>query len=107
MNAGKTARFSFPCYSFDTFVGLESLIFAHYRLPLEMTPRELVCARCWRNFFDTEAYEKCCTYNRLDSNHERGYVEAVATTREIRNVDCNWRAYIGALYQIRRRRKLE
>jgi len=30
-----------------------------------MTPRDLVCARCWRDFFNTEAFEKCCTCDHL------------------------------------------
>ncbi|KIW89594.1 uncharacterized protein Z519_09750 [Cladophialophora bantiana CBS 173.52] len=59
-----------------------------------MTPRDLVCARCWRDFFNTEAFEKCCTYDHFGNVHEQRSVEAVAATSEIRDADCTWCAYI-------------
>ena len=54
-----------------------------------MTPRDLVCTRCWRDFFDTEGFEKCFT-----RGHERRSIETFATTSEIRDADCTWCAYV-------------
>jgi hypothetical protein len=68
-------------------------------LALEMIPRDLVCARCWNDFFNTEAFEKCCTYDHLPIAHEHRRVEAVAATSEIRDAKCTWCAYIRSFIQ--------
>ncbi|KAF4435882.1 HET-domain-containing protein [Fusarium austroafricanum] len=64
---------------------------------MDMEPRDLVCARCWRDFFDTESFEKCCTAENPDYSI---CVEATATVEETRNAassGCNWCAYIARL----------
>lgn len=57
-----------------------------------MEPRDLVCARCWQDFFDTEAFEQCCT-------SDSAAVEAISTVGDIRNAalsGCAWCSYINS-----------
>lgn len=65
-----------------------------------MSPRDLVCARCWRDFFDSEIFEKCCIGNdNLSNSTKHETAEIVTTTEEIRNAQCNWCAYIRSFIQ--------
>ncbi|RFU26341.1 hypothetical protein B7463_g9998, partial [Scytalidium lignicola] len=59
-----------------------------------MNPRDLVCARCWRDFFNTEAFEKCCTreYPSVDNRHD--FIEITIPVKEITDAGCSWCAYI-------------
>ena len=59
-----------------------------------MFPQNLVCDKCWSSFFNTEAFEKCCTADRSQSGYENGRIETVATVIEIKDAVCNWCAYI-------------
>ncbi|KAF2095515.1 HET-domain-containing protein [Rhizodiscina lignyota] len=59
-----------------------------------MSPRDLVCARCWRDFFNTESFEKCCTCDHLRDGHKHRSIETVAANSEIKDADCTWCAYI-------------
>jgi hypothetical protein len=60
-----------------------------------MAPQDLVCARCWRDFFNTKAFEECCTFDHLGSGHNKyKSIQAVAMTSEIRDASCTWCAYI-------------
>jgi hypothetical protein len=58
-----------------------------------MAPQDLVCARCWRDFFDTKAFEECFTFDHFGSGHNKS-IQAVAMTSEIRDASCTWCAYI-------------
>ncbi|KAI0142290.1 HET-domain-containing protein [Hypoxylon sp. NC0597] len=58
-----------------------------------MEPRDLVCAKCWRDFFHTDAFEQCCT-----GPTDGAIVEATSTVHEIRNAalsGCTWCSYIN------------
>ncbi|OTA91739.1 hypothetical protein M434DRAFT_22280 [Hypoxylon sp. CO27-5] len=58
-----------------------------------MEPCDLICAKCWRNFFDTDAFEQCCT-----STADGAIVEATSTVDEIRTAalsGCTWCSYIN------------
>ncbi|KAF5000636.1 hypothetical protein FDECE_11173 [Fusarium decemcellulare] len=60
-----------------------------------MEPRNLVCTKCWRDFFDTEAFENCCTTDDIGSVT----VEATSTVDNTRNAaasGCNWCGYINS-----------
>jgi hypothetical protein len=59
-----------------------------------MRPRDLVCDRCWHDFFDTDAFEKCCTSRYPHGGDESRSAKAVASIKELWNVDCNWCEYI-------------
>ncbi|KAJ5116066.1 hypothetical protein N7456_000414 [Penicillium angulare] len=61
--------------------------------------RSLVCDRCWNSFFNTEAFEKLCTLDHSQSDHEKIRVEAAATVLEIKNAVCNWCAYIRHFFR--------
>ncbi|KAI1408131.1 HET-domain-containing protein [Hypoxylon sp. FL1857] len=65
-----------------------------------MEPRDLVCAKCWRDFFDTEAFEQCCTLPTDSTDH--AVVEAESTIDEIRTaaqLGCTWCSYINEFIQ--------
>ncbi|KAI1391540.1 HET-domain-containing protein [Hypoxylon trugodes] len=60
-----------------------------------MEPRDLVCARCWRDFFDTKDYEQCCA-GAISSIVG---IEVTSTIDEVRNaaqLGCNWCDYINS-----------
>ena len=56
-------------------------------------PNAHVCDRCWNSFFNTEAFERCCT-SQNPVNHEKNGTEATATVCEVKNAICNWCDYI-------------
>lgn len=68
-------------------------------------PRDLVCARCWRDLFDTEAFERCCNYDRYTRPTGGGGdpVEATATgtigeTRAAALSGCGWCAHLMTFF---------
>ena len=53
-----------------------------------------MCARCWRDLFDTKAFEECCAHGPPSSGREDRCVRTEATIGEIRDAHCTWCAYI-------------
>ncbi|KAE8315424.1 HET-domain-containing protein [Aspergillus transmontanensis] len=53
-----------------------------------------VCDRCWQNFFDTEAYEQCCTWTHSNYDYKEIGIETTATISQIKSTLCNWCAYV-------------
>ncbi|GIJ83162.1 hypothetical protein Asppvi_001681 [Aspergillus pseudoviridinutans] len=68
------------------------------RFVADNTPRcpstAYVCNRCWESLFNTEAFERCCTWHPNNAKYEQTGTETTATVREIKNAVCNWCAYI-------------
>lgn len=59
-----------------------------------MLPQDLVCAKCWRDVFDTEAYELACTLKSVNQYELSRRVTYEVTVEEIKTATCNWCAYI-------------
>ncbi|RGP81364.1 beta-hexosaminidase 2 [Fusarium longipes] len=56
----------------------------------------LVCARCWRDFFNTKAFEQTCT--ALDYAYAHYENVAISTIDEIKNASssgCNWCSFVA------------
>ncbi|PCD28546.1 unnamed protein product [Fusarium graminearum] len=60
-----------------------------------MKPQDLVCNKCWDEFFNTESFEKTCTAE--DDPYIHHETEAVSTIDEITNASssgCNWCSFV-------------
>ncbi|GFF87147.1 hypothetical protein IFM53868_05052 [Aspergillus udagawae] len=62
--------------------------------PSSRPPKAHVCDRCWETLFNTEAFERCCTWYQNTANYKQTGTETTATVREIKNAACNWCGYI-------------
>ena len=62
------------------------------------SPRDLVCTRCWTEFFDTQSFEECCTCPPESRGyHGQGTTEAKWTVQDVRvaaSAGCGWCAHI-------------
>ncbi|OBS26051.1 hypothetical protein FPOA_06581 [Fusarium poae] len=61
-----------------------------------MKPQDLVCSKCWIDFFDTESFEKTCTAE--DDPYIHHETIATWTLDEIKNASssgCNWCSFIA------------
>jgi hypothetical protein len=67
-------------------------------ISLRMTPQELVCARCWRDLFNTEAFEECCTFDRSGGGYKE--IQIIAVASEIEDASCTWCAYIRTFFSL-------
>ncbi|KAF4958748.1 hypothetical protein FSARC_10939 [Fusarium sarcochroum] len=60
-----------------------------------MEPHNLVCGRCWRDFFDTEPFEKCCTASDPDSDVIAEATSTVDDIKDSASSGCTWCSYIN------------
>ncbi|KAM0316327.1 hypothetical protein ACHAPQ_011352 [Fusarium lateritium] len=61
-----------------------------------MEPRDLVCARCWHDFFNTDSFERTCT--AADDHYTNHETVATSTIGDITNASllgCNWCSFVA------------
>jgi hypothetical protein len=65
------------------------------------SPRDLVCTKCWTEFFGTQSFEECCTCpSESRGYHGQGTTEAKSTVQDVRDAasaGCGWCAQTETL----------